>query len=876
MSHRVFIIRSVGVSMWGLLLLCAVTWASEPIIVELEASMHSTLLLDIQSSVSRVATAQSSGVSDTVAVVGQMFWMRIPLPSADCHSTDIFSEVGSAPFPSWLYWDNELCLLQGLPLEGDKGLYRFSLSPAALQGRDGSIQSHLLLRGTKLNSAYTHINQPEVFTITVNSEDQQEIDPAPLTRHTEINATAVCVCSSGQPITVLTIILDADLIKMNSRERLALLQKMSHFASVPPELMRVMPVINNRFFDMTAFMAGPGNAKKVVENGALLSWKLGCALDQSNLPDISRVQLPAKDGTMSALLGYPVVGWYIVNKKPQVVKRIRRQIHNTPTPVPSQLPPTTHPEPAERIVPTLTSPFIAPTTDMLANPARGPLPLPVKPTIRIRDQVAYTPVLGHPLPTRVLGSTSTLPIQPTLTRHGYVEPTASVTPPTTRRPKTSATKKGKKQKTTPMPREPKTTVKPSRRTTPVTNQKPQLHNPIDEVNVWVGTYFEVKIPADTFFDQEDGSTERLRLSLRQSHNQAVDEGSWIQFNSTSQLLYGLPDLSHVGRHEFFMMATDKEDTSTTDAFEVHVNRWPAEDQSPVTFTARFQGEPSALSGDIHKKILLSKKLAFALGDRNSSSVTLRNISNGSILVEWTNSSLPKNPCPREQIQAMCRRISDAQGQPTPIFNSAMEPEFKPINISVRGANKCQRFSFVPPGELPIPPSTGESPTLVPTSVTPSSGSGRRSSDDVYLHTVIPAVVVAALLLTAGFIAMVCYRKKRRGKLTTEEQATFIKKGVPIIFADELDDSKSPPSSSMPLILREEKPPLPPPQYPSSACGEGSLLNHHMLEEYISLSDDDPSAPPYQPPPPFTVPIEGKGSRPKNMTSYRCPPPYVPP
>lgn len=71
--------------MWGLLLLCAAAaWASEPIIVELEASMHSTFLSDIQSSVSRVATAPPSELLDSVAVVGQMFCMSIPLVSADC------------------------------------------------------------------------------------------------------------------------------------------------------------------------------------------------------------------------------------------------------------------------------------------------------------------------------------------------------------------------------------------------------------------------------------------------------------------------------------------------------------------------------------------------------------------------------------------------------------------------------------------------------------------------------------------------------------------------------------------------------------------------------------------------------------------------
>ncbi|KAF4070710.1 hypothetical protein AMELA_G00288730 [Ameiurus melas] len=821
MSHQVCIMQSV----WGILLLCPLSWASESIVMDLEASMHSTLLSDMQASVSRVST-----VSDSVAVVGQMFRMEIPLVSEDCRAIDILSGMGSAAFPEWLYWDSQLCLLQGLPLEGDK----------------------------------------DVFIITVNPEDQQDIESAPVALQSRSNATNVCVCSSGQSATVLTIILDADLTKMNSRERLVLLQKMTHFANEAPELMRVMPVINNRFFDMTAFMAGPGNAKKVVENGALLSWKLGCALDQSNLPDISGVQGPAKDGSMSTLLGYPVVGWYIVNKKPQVVKRIRRQIHNTPTPVPSQFPPSTHLVPAERIVPAPASPFIAPSTNLLVNPARGPLPLPVKPTIRMRDQIAYTPVLSHPLPTQVLGSTSALPLQPTLTRAGYLEPTASVTPPTTRRPKTSTSKKVKKAKITPIPREPKTTDTPS--SSPLTNQKPRLHNSIGVVNVWVGTYFEVKIPANTFFDQEDGNTEQLRLVLQQNLYQVLDQGFWIQFNGSSQLLYGLPDQSHVGRHAFVMIAIDKENSSTMDSFEVHVKHWPVDDQAPVVFTARFEGEPKMLTNDIHKKILFCKKLASALGDHNSSSVTLRNISRGSILVDWTNSSLPESPCPAEQIQELCRRISDAQGHPTSIFYSAMEPEFKPINIGARGANKCQMFSFLPQGEVSIPVSPENISVPLPSTVTPSSNSGWHSSDDVYLHTVIPSVVVAALLLTAGFIAMVCYRKKQRGKLTSEEQATFIKKGVPIIFADELDDAKSPPSSSMPLILREEKPPMPPPHYPSSACGEV----HQILEEYISFNDDDPSAPPYQPPPPFTVPIEGRGSRPKNMTAYRCPPPYVPP
>ncbi|XP_029947537.1 dystroglycan-like [Salarias fasciatus] len=762
------------------------------------------------------------------------------------------SELGRVSLPSWLHWDSGLQLLQGLPLDEDKGVHYISVSSPS---------------------------QTEVFSLEVRPEDQPDGD-----------AAGDEPCGGEEPVTLLTVVLDADLTKMSAGQRVALLRRMSGFSGVEPPRMRILPVVNNRLFDMTAFMAGPGNAKKVVENGALLSWKLGCGLDQTSVPDLSSVQVPAREGGMSARLGFPVVGWHVANKKPPLPRRVRRQLGSTPTPVLAAVPPTAAAEPPARVVPSPSSPAVAGPTDSSAPPVRGPVPLPGKPTIRVRDPVAHTPTAAPSPPTRLMETTSTLSIRPTSTRPTVPEATAA--PPLNT---TKSTRRHKGSKTTPPSRGPKTsTPKPPRSTTPASttpasttpasttppgttpappavpdpyNEKPVLRNPIDQVSALVGTYFEVKIPSDTFFDKEDGTTDKLRLSLRQNHREAVGDGSWIQFNATSQLLYGLPDVQHVGKHEYFMQAADKGGLTAVDAIEVRVGRWPANDKTPVLFTARFEGQPRSVTGDVHRKILLVKKLAAALGDRNSSAVSLRNITKGSVVVQWTNSSLPQEPCPRDQLAAMSRALADAQGRPSPAFRHAMEPEFRPLDVAVRGRGSCRAFSFVPPGELDVPE---------PPAVTPGVGSSRDSADDVYLHTVIPAVVVAAILLTAGVVAMICYRKKRKGQLTLEDQATFIKKGVPIIFADELDDSKPPPSSSVPLILQEEKPPLPPPEYPNVATPETTPLNPELLGEYTALRDEDPNAPPYQPPPPFTTPMEGKGSRPKNMTPYRSPPPYVPP
>ncbi|XP_061639614.1 dystroglycan [Phyllopteryx taeniolatus] len=838
-----------GLGMWaGLVALLAAAVGEANVeadarIGQLEASMSSSLLRDF-----REATRDDArrNFPDAAAAVGRLFRIEVPAAKMDDPLLET-SESGKDGLPSWLHWDAPHRTLQGLPLDEDIGIYYIS----------AGVSNESFLSSSS--------SFPEVFSVEVRAEDPSEAESSqtPTDR-----AGADGRCGPDESVTVLTVILDADLTKMSSRQRVELLNNMRSFSGVELSLMRVLPVVNNRLFDMSAFMAGPGNAKKVVENGALLSWKLGCALDQSGVPNLAGLQGPAKEGAMSAKLGYPVVGWHVANKKPHVAKRVRRQSNNTPTPVLTSLPPSSAAEPPVRMVPTLSSPSVAAPPRSSAPPVRGPVPLPGKPTIRVRDPVARTPTVEPPQPTRAMETTSSVLIEPTATRPVHVEPTAA---PPTRKP----TRKPKRPKTTAAPREPKTsTAKPSRRTTPPPgvlpdpyNEKPVLRNPVDQVNALVGTYFEVKIPSDTFFDKEDGTTDKLRLTLRKKLNEAVGEGSWIQFNSTSQLLYGLPDAHHAGKHEYFVQATDRGGLNAIDAIEVRVKRWPANDRSPVAFAARLEGEPRWLTGDIHKKILLVRKLAYALGDRNSSTVSLRNISKGSILVEWTNSSLPHTPCPKEDILTLSRMLGDADGRPTPNFRDAMQPDFRPLGVTAEGRADCAAFSFIPPGETEIPP---------PAAVTPALGTGRQSADDVYLHTVIPAVVVAAVLLLAGIVAMICYRKKRKGKLTLEDQATFIKKGVPIIFADELDDSKPPPSSSAPLILLEEKPPLPPPEYPNAGPPETAPLNRELLGEYAALRDDDPNAPPYQPPPPFATPQEGKGSRPKNMTPYRSPPPYVPP
>ena len=46
-----------------------------------------------------------------------------------------------------------------------------------------------------------------------------------------------------------------------------------------------------------------------------------------------------------------------------------------------------------------------------------------------------------------------------------------------------------------------------------------------------------KIPEDTFFDQEDGTTRKLRLSLRNQDGSPIKDLSWLRFDENTQVLY---------------------------------------------------------------------------------------------------------------------------------------------------------------------------------------------------------------------------------------------------------------------------------------------------------------------------------------------------
>jgi neurexin len=299
------------------------------------------------------------------------------------------------------------------------------------------------------------------------------------------------------------------------------------------------------------------------------------------------------------------------------------------------------------------------------------------------------------------------------------------------------------------------------------------------------------------------------------------------------------------------------------------------------------------------------QVARVFGDENTSAVMVTSITRGSVVYAFTNNSLSGSGCPTTELTAMADRVVTPEGKldlkaidalkPWKLMGAATmpkgdcegDPNFPTRSASVRKDELPTPRPGLPtqrPGSMtdaPMTPKPTQQPPATTTNGTDIAKAGAGGSDDVWITTVVPAVVIVAILLLALCVACILYRKKRKGKMSLEDQNTFVNKGAPVIFPDELDDK--PGDSSKPLLV-EGSPPAPPPEYhqrgPSrtperSTNGgpkESTPPTDHEVDAEIEV---DATSPLYQPPPPVTA-NSGKQARPHVQQPYRANPPEIQP
>ncbi|KAE9531612.1 hypothetical protein AGLY_010818 [Aphis glycines] len=391
------------------------------------------------------------------------------------------------------------------------------------------------------------------------------------------------------------------------------------------------------------------------------------------------------------------------------------------------------------------------------------------------------------------------------------------------------------------------------------NYQPVLRNPVDLINATYGQLLSYVVPEDTFYDPEDGTSRRLKLSLMTIDRTQVPENNWLQFDTKNQEFYGIPLWGDKSLSEYQLICTDREGRSNHDSLVVSIPNTtkplPSAEFDMIFKTPEFK----EFNNSAKLKKLFVERIANLFRDKDTANIVILGISsvNGMTMVTWYNKTLENNRCDEEKVLQLRKILLNEDEKLSENVTKYMKPSFSVVGAHVIPSGMCE-------GGL-----TEVRPPKTPNNVTPRDDNILLlfdTSDQYFSTFIIPAIIILAMMLFAGLLACLLYRRRPSSKLRIgdDERQSFRSRGIPVIFQDELDERLEP-TNKTPIIMREEKPPLPPPEYQRSPPMATTAL----------LADTEDS--PYQPPPPpFSNVGSNHRSKPSSTPSYRKPPPYVPP
>jgi neurexin len=450
----------------------------------------------------------------------------------------------------------------------------------------------------------------------------------------------------------------------------------------------------------------------------------------------------------------------------------------------------------------------------------------------------------------------------------------------------------------------KETIRPSKQpVTPVSPEPEKNKTPAPNKRVFkrvdgnFGRLINIQIPKDLFHDEEDGNTRNLKLMLLKDQMN-VPRTHWLQLKEKQQILHGvlLPPKPPRGKpprkleFSYELAAIDSGGKIARTPLQVVMKRLPHINKINHEFMISIDFDYHIFKDNVMNSVTVVNKIAKLYGENTTENIVITSMKPGSVMFSWTNTSVEMAPCPALEINRLLSYIITDKKTLTQNFVDIMRP-YRIKTAGARALGACQGLNFKAMGKSVDGDSIGtvfvrNMDDNTPYDVSPGTGqseedkkSRETSEDNLLITTVVPAVVIAAMILLAAIIACILYRKKRKGKLSDEDKHTFVNKGIPVIFADELEDKPDPPTK--PLIMPEEKPPLPPPEYHRSGSIPPSPPSDHKdpiesTEDERDYDDRD-NSPPYQPPPPFmSGNVDHRQQRPRQVQMHRSPPPYVPP
>ena len=220
------------------------------------------------------------------------------------------------------------------------------------------------------------------------------------------------------------------------------------------------------------------------------------------------------------------------------------------------------------------------------------------------------------------------------------------------------------------------------------NTAPIILRSIPQMTFFTGKALRYQIPADMFYDQQDGNTRDLRLEMRTGSLGQLP--SWIMFDSLNQVIYGLPlGSDSIGLFEFVLSATDKDGKTVSDRFKVQVSN----SQTSFThmFTICLNYDYKKFMNDVEIRLKLMRKITNYYGlDLSQLHVAPYTYKHGAIFFAFKFELSDQN-CNSETLQNLIDGFGRNNRQLNPNFQTYLLPEFNVL------------YGFHEPIELCTPP-----------------------------------------------------------------------------------------------------------------------------------------------------------------------------
>lgn len=223
---------------------------------------------------------------------------------------------------------------------------------------------------------------------------------------------------------------------------------------------------------------------------------------------------------------------------------------------------------------------------------------------------------------------------------------------------------------------------------PCALEPPTKVNAIPPLNFGYCGIYTYIIPANTFYDNQEGGTRNLTLKLLNSDNTPLGTSSWIQFNTKDQTITAIlpteAQSSITPSNIFKLVATDSTNQATECDVVVNIIGTP----KGITYRVTVRGIYSS-NQQTNPAQVISTKVTNWFKDSDKFQLISQGVtSNNEQYASFTNCSWRTNPCDALKVDAYKKSIFPDGNTASNAFVSIFSPEFQNVVVTQTLSGSC--------------------------------------------------------------------------------------------------------------------------------------------------------------------------------------------